>query len=80
MTTTLKIISAAPIWQQHLNKEWPVEISLDKRYDYGSVHSFTHNGEEYLFEIKDTKILEKMILIGWLTGENKAGNIIFEQQ
>jgi hypothetical protein len=80
MTTTLKIIGYSPTWEHLERQEWPVEISLDKRYDYGSVHSFTHNGEEYLFEIKETQIHNKVLLIGWLNGENKAGNIIFEIQ
>ena len=80
MITTLKIIGYSPTWEHLERQEWPVEISLDKRYDYGSVHSFTHNGKEYLFEIKETQIHNKVLLIGWLNGENKAGNIIFEIQ
>jgi len=76
MNATLKIIGSSQIWDNHRNEEWEVEISL-----YTSkVHSFTHNDKEYLFEIKETTILEKIMLTGWLVGDNKSGNIMFEIQ
>lgn len=80
MTTTLKIVGYAPIWEQYECQEWPVEISLDKRYGHSTVHCFIYNDEEYLFEINETQIQNKVLLIGWLVGDNKSGNIIFEIQ
>lgn len=80
MNAILKIFASSPIWSEYKSQEWPVVISIDHRYDEGNVHSFIFNNEEYLFEIKDTEIHNKILLVGWLSGANKAGNIIFELQ
>lgn len=76
MNATLKIIGSTSIWEQYRNQEWNVKISLYT----AKVHSFTHDEKEYLFEIKETIIDEKIILTGWLVGDNKSGNIVFELQ
>lgn len=81
MKAKLKLIGSSPAWESHINEVWETNISADSRYTTGNVHCFIHNGKEYLFEIKDARIPQtKILLLGWLTGEETAGKVIFEIQ
>lgn len=80
MNTTLKIVGVSPIYQNLEGELWNVFLQANPNYQ-GNVHDLIANGKNYLFEIKDCRVVkDKWIIMGWLSSEDTTGRIVFEQQ
>lgn len=80
MNTTLKIIGSSPIYSNLEGELWNVFLRANPNYE-ANVHDLTVNGKNYLFEIKDCRVVkDKWVIMGWLSNDETVGKIIFEQQ
>ncbi len=80
MNTTLKIVGTSPIYSNLEGELWNVFLKANPNYE-ANVHNLIVDGKNYLFEIKDCRVVkDKWLIMGWLSNEETVGKIVFEQQ
>ncbi|MBV6513615.1 MAG: hypothetical protein FMNOHCHN_03150 [Ignavibacteriaceae bacterium] len=80
MNTKLKAVGTSPIYQSMDGRVFDALLQANPDYQ-GNVHDLTLDGKNYLFEIKNCRVVkDKWIIMGWLSNQETSGKIVFEQQ
>lgn len=80
MNTKLKVVGPSPIYQSMDGQIFDAFLQANPDYQ-GNVHDLTLDGKNYLFEIKNCRVVkDKWTIMGWLSNQETSGKIVFEQQ